>query len=125
MAHSGHFAASLDYKRNYLVFACELTAEPPGILSFCFLSFLTLPQRPSHTCRHLCYCPALTQPPVPVPIRCSLVRFRTPLPVPVAMSQHRPLFSLTAQLGPDNDRKGTIISIRVTCAATSHSLTPG
>lgn len=105
---------TLEYKRHYLVFTCDLTAEPLGILPLPPPPFSTLSQRSSHTCRHLCYCPVLTQLPVPVPIRCSLIRFSTPLPsVPVAMSQHRPLFSLTTQLGPDNDRKGTIISITV------------
>lgn len=46
-------------RKPYLVFTYGLSAEPLGVLTFFFLSTPALPQRPSHTCRHLCFCPAL------------------------------------------------------------------
>lgn len=94
-------------KKSYLVFTCGLTAEPLGVLTFFSLSSPALTQRPSHTCRHLCFCPAscLSQNPAPP----SLVGSSRHLCLWVC--QHTPLFHSTIQLGPDNCRKRRFISI--------------
>lgn len=106
MVHSGQFTFPLCLK-SYLVFTYGLSAEPLGVLTFFSLSPPTLPQRPSHTCRHLCFCPASCLPPTPL-THTWFGRSRHPC---LWLCQSTPLFHLTIQLAPDNSRKRRFISI--------------
>lgn len=93
-------------KKHYLVFTPGLTAEPQGTLTFFSLSppCRRDPATPADTCAFVL--PPTTPPLPPSTHWWGLVG--APCLWLCQMSAHSPLFYLTTQLGPDNDRKRTI-----------------